>query len=288
MQAESSSWLQLRKGCEVRDEGGRVSRVEAKVREPQFEFQNKGSDVQVACGSGLRTADGVRGRTAVTPVAGSSASGPRPKYGCWVSSKGACGPILNGATGWAEGLSSLSPGVSCWGKEPEEPFGPFNPEAHPGPFGEPVPSRAPSEFVRINAGLEQELLAVGDVDSKVSSLDRLKLTDEALLDEASRYPLHLKLPILSLGLGVSSPSTPFLGIDGAVMGKEGVSSGMFGAAEGARSRAPLWEERLEVFSAREGWNLSLRDAGGGASGSDLAIVPFGVDLESPLAESMAL
>ena len=28
--------------------------------------------------------------------------------------------------------------------------------------------------------------------------------------------------------------------------------------------------------------------GSGASGSELAIVPFGVDLESPLAESMAL
>ncbi|RVW70195.1 Transposon TX1 uncharacterized 149 kDa protein [Vitis vinifera] len=66
-----------------------------------------------------------------------------------------------------------------------------------------------------------------------------------------------------MGLGVSSPSTPFLGLDGAGMGNEGISSGMFGAAEGARS-------------------------GGGASGSELAIVPFGVDLESSLAESMAL
>ena len=129
---------------------------------------------------------------------------------------------------------------------------------------------------------------MGVVGDKVSSLGRLKLTDEALLDETSRYPLHLKLPIIFLGLGISSPFTPFLGPDGVGMGNKGVSSEMFGAAEGARSRATLWEERLEVFSAREGWNLSLRDAGGGASGSDLAIVPFGVDLESPLAESMAL
>ena len=111
MQTESSSWLQLRKGCEVKDEGGGASCVEARVREPQFEFQNKGSDVQVACGSGLRTADGVRGRMTVTLAAGSSVSGPGPKFGCWVPSKGVCGPLLNGVTGWAEGLSSLSPAV---------------------------------------------------------------------------------------------------------------------------------------------------------------------------------
>ena len=129
---------------------------------------------------------------------------------------------------------------------------------------------------------------MGVVGDKVSSLGSLKLTDKALLNEASKYPFHLKLPILSWGLGVSSPSTPFLGLDGAGMGNEGISSGMFGAAEGARSKAPLGEERLEVFSAREGWNLSPREAGGGASGSELAIVPFGVDLESSLAESMAL
>ena len=164
----------------------------------------------------------------------------------------------------------------------------MNPKAHSGPFGEPVPSRAPSEFVGNNAGLEQELLAVGDVGDKVSSLGRLKLTDEALLDEASRYPLHLKLLILSLGLGVSSPSTPFLGPDVVVLGKEGVSNGMCGAAEGARSRALLREERLEVFLACERWNLTPRAASGSASGSELAIVPFGVDLESPLAETMAL
>ena len=261
MQAESSSWLQMRKGCEVRDEGGGVSRAEARVREPQFEFQNRGSDVQVACGNGLRTANSVRGRPAVTPTAGSSASGLGPKSGCWVSLRGANGPNIKGATGWAEDLSSLSPAVSGWGKVSKEPFGPLNPEVHPSPFREPVPSRAPSEFVENNAGLEHELLAVGDAGGKVSSLDHLKLTDEALLDEASRYALHLKLLILSLGLGVSSFSTPFLGPDVAVMGNEGVSSGMFGAAEGARSKAPLREERLEVFSAPQ--RVELVSAGCG-------------------------
>ena len=203
----------------------------------------------MACGSGLRTANSVRGRSTVTPTAGSSVSGLGPKSGCWVSLRGASGPNLKGATGWAEDLSSLSPAVSGWGKVSKEPFGPLNPEVHPSPFREPVPSKAPSEFVGNNAGLEHELLAVGDPGGKVLSLGHLKLIDEALLDEASRYALHIKLLILSLGLGVSSFSTPFLGPDVAVMGNEGVSSGMFGAAEGARSKAPLREERLEVFSA---------------------------------------
>ena len=174
------------------------------------------------------------------------------------------------------------------GKEPEEPNGPFKTEAHLGPLREPVPSRAPFESVEIFAALEQELLVVGNASGKVSSLDRLKPTDEALLDEASKYPLHHKLPIFSLGFGVSSPSTPFLGLDGVVMGKVGVSSGMLGAVEGARKRDSLREERLEVFSTHEGGNLSPRVMGGDASGSELAIVPFGVGLESPLAETLAL
>ena len=48
--------------CEVRDEGGGVSRAEARVREPQVEIQKRGSDVKVACSSGRRTANGERGQ----------------------------------------------------------------------------------------------------------------------------------------------------------------------------------------------------------------------------------
>ncbi|KAL6322576.1 hypothetical protein AAG906_009887 [Vitis piasezkii] len=214
--------------CEVMDEGGGVSHAEARVREPQVEIQKRGSDVKVACSSGRRTANSERGRTVEIHVVGSSVSGPGPKAGSWKFLKGASGPSLK--------------------------------DAHLGPLREPIPSRAPSESVKIFAALEQELLAMGNTGGKVSSLDRLKPTDEALLDEASRYPLHLKLPIFSLGFGVSSPSTPFLGPDGVVMGKVGVSR----------------------------WNLSPRATGGGASGSELAIVPFGRGLESPLAETMAL
>ena len=121
-----------------------------------------------------------------------------------------------------------------------------------------------------------------------SSLGRLKLTDEALLDEAFRYPLSHKLSLLSLGPKVSSSSTPFLGADVVEMGTERASSGLFGSTEGARSRVPLRNELMEDFSVREGRNKSPLAVLGGASVSELAIIPFGSGFESPLAERMAL
>ena len=246
-----------------------------------------GGHVQVACGSGQRHAYGDRGRPVVAPTEGSFTSGPEPKSVGWVSFKGASGPVLKGARGWAEGLPSQSLVGLGWGKVSNEHFGPLILEAHPGPFGEPAFFRAPFANVGDNVGLKQELLAVGEIGVEGASLDRLKLTDEALLDEASRYPFHHKLSLLSLGLEASSPSSPFLGPVGIVMRMEGTSSGLFEAAEGARSRVPLREEMLEVFSAK-GRILAPWAAGGGASGSELAIVPFGLGLESPLAERMAL
>ncbi|RVW28776.1 Transposon TX1 uncharacterized 149 kDa protein [Vitis vinifera] len=79
-----------------------------------------------------------------------------------------------------------------------------------------------------------------------------------------------------------------MGPDGVVTGKVGVSSGLCGVVEGARSRASPCEERLEDSSAHEDWNLSPRATRGDVSGPELAIVPFGVVSESPLVETMAL
>ena len=64
MQAVSCSWMQLRSEWEVRDEGGGASRVESRVREPQADFQKRGAEVKVACGSESRKADRVGGRLA--------------------------------------------------------------------------------------------------------------------------------------------------------------------------------------------------------------------------------
>ena len=243
--------------------------------------------MKVACGNESRTADSVQGKLAKNHVVGFSMCGPGPKVGSWECFKGVGGPSLRDAAGWAEGPSSFCPKMG-WGKGLEEPIGLFKLEAYLVPLREPVPSRAPPEIDGSFAELEQELLAVGNVGGMESSLSRLKITDDALLDEASRYPLHLKLPIFSLGFGASSPSTPFMGPDGVVTGKVGVSSGLCGVVEGARSRASPCEERLEDSSAHEDWNLSPRATGGDVSGPELAIVPFGVVSESPLVETMAL
>lgn len=127
---------------------------------------------------------------------------------------------------------------SGWENVSKEHFGHLISKAHLGPFGEPVSSRTFFANVGDNVGMKQELLVVGETGVEGASLDRLKLTDEAFLDEASRYPFYHKLSLLFLGLGVYSPSSHFLGPVGVVMGMEGNSSGLFRATEGTRSRVP--------------------------------------------------
>ena len=94
LHAELSSWLQMKKKRDVRDEGAGVTRAGAKVRELHFEFQYRGSDVQVTCGSGQRHVNGDRGKPAVALVEGSFVSGPRPKFVGWVFFQGASELVL--------------------------------------------------------------------------------------------------------------------------------------------------------------------------------------------------
>ncbi|RVW12593.1 hypothetical protein CK203_114462 [Vitis vinifera] len=239
LQAMSCSWMQMRSEWEVRDEGGGASRAEPRVRESQADFQKRGPE----------------------------GSGPGPKAG-----RG--GPLSSENAGWAEGPSSLCSKLSGWTKGLEEPIGLSKPEAHLALLREPVPSRASPEAVGTLVELEQELLVVGSVGGMEPSLGHLKPTDDALLDEASRYPRHHKLPIFSLGFGASSPSTPFMGPDGVVSGKVGVFSGLVGAVEEARSRVSPCDEWLVDLSVHKDRNLSSRAMGGEASGPDLAIVPL--------------
>ncbi|RVW54460.1 hypothetical protein CK203_068313 [Vitis vinifera] len=267
---------------------GEASRTESRVREPQADFQKREAEVKVACGSVTRKADREWGRQADDPAVGCSRNGPGPKAGKGVLLKGAGGPLSKEDAGWAEGPSSLCPKLSGWTKGREEPIGLLKPEAHLDLLREPVLSKASPETVRTLVELEQELLVVGSVGSMEPSLGHLKPTDDALLKEASRYPRNFKLPIFSVGFGASSPSPPFLGPDGVVLGKVGVISGLVGAVEEARSRDSPREEWLVDLSVHEDRNLSPRASGGEANGPDLAIVPFGGVLESPLVETMAL
>ena len=70
--------------------------------------------------------------------------------------------------------------------------GPVRPILNKAPlslFGRFFSYRASTKLVGGAVRLEQELLAVKEVDIRGSIPGRLKLTDKALLDEASRYPV---------------------------------------------------------------------------------------------------
>ncbi|RVX04636.1 UDP-glucose:glycoprotein glucosyltransferase [Vitis vinifera] len=237
--------MQRRSEWEVRDEGGGASRAESRVREPKADVQKRESAVKVACGRASRMDGREWGRE--------YGLGRRPA------------PLCPKLTGWTKGIEELS--------------GLFNPEAHLDLLRELVPSRAYPESVGILTELEQEMLVASCVGGMEPSLGHRKPADDALLNEASRYPRKLKSPNFSLGCGAFSPSSPFLGSDGAAVGKVGVISGLFGAVD---------EERSRDLSVHEDGNMSPRASGDETNGTDLAIVPFGGVLESPLVETMAL
>ena len=197
MQAGSSSRMQTRSEREVRDEGGGASRAESGVREPHADFQKK-----VACGSETRKVDREWGRQTDDPVVGCSGYGPGPKAGSGALLKGAGGLLTKEDAGWAEGPSSLCLKLSGWTKGCEEPIGLLKPEAHVVLLREPVPSRASPETVGALAELEQDPLVAGSVGGMEPSLGHLKPSDDALLNEASRYPRKFKLPISLWGLGL--------------------------------------------------------------------------------------
>ncbi|RVW86988.1 hypothetical protein CK203_043513 [Vitis vinifera] len=95
-----------------------------------------------------------------------------------------------------------------------------------------------------HVGLEHELLAA---DGELLS-SCLKLTDTALLEEASRYPAD---PKLSFSLGFGFLLLLFFPW-GPTKLMEGVSSGAEGLVEGAMDRIPLRVVRIEDLSALSG------------------------------------
>lgn len=118
------------------------------------------------------------------------------------------------------------------GESTKGPFGPILNEASLSVFGRPLSSRASIELVGGAMGLEQELLPIEDADAGGLIPGRLKLTNEALLDEASRYPVLHNLSLSSLGLqGSSSSTTPLLGHAKALLVSERASSGSKGSVE---------------------------------------------------------
>lgn len=139
------------------------------------------------------------------------------------------------------------------GESIKGPFGPILNEPPPSIFGRPFSSRAFTELVKGAVGLEQELLAIEYADIGGSIPGRLKFTNEALLDEASGYPVLQNLSLSSLGLqGSSYSTTPFLGHNKALLVSERASSGLEGSAEGVMGRDPLRIILAKDFSALDG------------------------------------
>ncbi|RVW55852.1 hypothetical protein CK203_075728 [Vitis vinifera] len=194
--------MQRRSEWEVRDEGGGASRAESRVREPKADVQKRESAVKVACGRASRMDGREWGREFVDSAVGCSGSGNGPKTGSEAFLKGDGGLFSKEGMGWAEGPPPLCPKLTGWTKGIEELSGLFNPEAHLDLLREPVPSRAYPESVGILMELEQEMLVASCVGGMEPSLGHRKPADDALLNEASRYPRKLKSPNFSLGCGL--------------------------------------------------------------------------------------
>ena len=111
---------------------------------------------------------------------------------------------LSGGVEWAKGPIPISPVEVDLSDNSSGPLGPILNMAFTSILGKPSSSRALSEPTRGAVGMEMELLAVEDVVTGESLPGRLKFTDEALLEEASRYLVVPKISYFSLGLQGSS------------------------------------------------------------------------------------
>ena len=191
---------------------------------------------------------------------------------------------LSGGVKWAKGPIPVSPVEAGLGDNSLGPLGPTFNKALTSILRRPSSSRALFEPAGGVVGLEMELLAVEDVIARESLPSHLKFTDEALLEEASRYPAVPEISSFSLGLQGSSSSAPFLGPDEALVVSKGVSSGAEGSAEGVMGQIPLRVVQTEDVSVLDGWNEPPWGSIDSVSANELALVPVGSDFASPLEE----
>ena len=202
-----SVWFKERQ--DVRDEGGGDTRASGSVREVQnfqSDLQSQGTGEQVVCGKRQReaaTAVVAEGRRPVATDLGSSNSGfgPRKEKGKALKGNGCLG--LSGEVVSAKGplFVSLEEADFGGGGAPKPTFG-------TGFLERPSSARAPSASVEGVGGMEVELLAIEVEVAMELTLRRWRVTDEALMEEASRYYAG---PISSSALGLrgSSSSSSF-------------------------------------------------------------------------------
>ena len=115
-------------------------------------------------------------------------------------------------------------------------------------LGNPSSAKAPSVPARGAGGMDLELLVVEVAFAGELLLGILMVTDEALMEEASKYSVDPKTSF-SLELRGSS-SSPLWGHIEVVGVSKGISSGV----EGELGRFPLCVVRNGVVSALDGWS----------------------------------
>lgn len=96
-------------------------------------------------------------------------------------------------------------------------------------FGRLFSPRASSETFVEAVGKDLKVSADEDLIVEGSLLGRPTLTNEALLAEASRYPVSHSYSLFSLGFWGDFSSSPFLGPDEAFRVRERASSGLEGS-----------------------------------------------------------
>ena len=191
---------------EVRDEGGGDTRASVSVREVQnfqSDLQSRVTGEQFVCGRRQKEAAvavATEGRRPSVADKDFSCSGSRPRKenGKAFKENGCLG--LSGEAVWAKGLLSVSFEEAGWGGSPRPTFI----KAGTGFLEQPSSARAPSAPAEGEGGMDAELLAVEVEGAMELTPSRRRVTDEALMEEASRY---YTVPISSFALGLWESSS---------------------------------------------------------------------------------
>ena len=133
-------------------------------------------------------------------------------------------------------------------------------------------ARASSALAEAEEGMDLELMAFQAENVVVLTSRGWRGTDEALMEEASRYDAGPSL-LSQLGhRGHFYPSSSYLG---GIAEAVGTSEGAIFGAEGELDCYEIRMGRNSAASACEDWSGHLRDSGDAERGNELALVPIG-------------
>ncbi|RVW24396.1 putative ribonuclease H protein [Vitis vinifera] len=229
---------------EVRDEGGVETRASVSVQDVQnfqTELQSRGTGEKVVCGRKQREA-----------------------------------AVAMPAEGRLPSVADLD--ASCSGSRPRKENGKVKGNGCLGLSGEVRPSSARALYVPVGGvgGMDAKRLAVEVAVAAELLPRRQRVTDEALMEEASRYYV-VPNSSSSLGLRESSSSSSLWGHAKAA----GVSGGFAYGAEGELGRFPQNVVRNRAASAFGGWSEPSWDSVDAKRVNGFALVLMGSDFTSP-------